>query len=955
MGELGSVGMLLRRYRGIAGLTQEALAERAGLSVRGVSDLERGVNRAPHVQSVQRLATALGLSEQERAVFEAAARQPMLASPAAGPMPPAPRTPLIARTNEIALLEDHLLGEGPPILVLAGEPGIGKTRLLQEVTQQATGCTVLMGGCQRRGGQEPYAPVLSALQRHIHGRPAERLRLDLRGCAWLARLLPELTGDAMGTSLIDTLPDRHVPPEQERRLMFAAVIRFLTNIAPPQPAATGSPAPGGTGTLLVLDDVQWAGADALDLLMVLARGASAIPLRMVCAYRDTEVRPQDPLAVLLADLAHAGLVRHHTVGPLDDRAARQLLVELVEGSRRESPAVLEAVRRTGGVPFYLVSYAHEMRLRRSRATGAAALPWNVAHSIRQRVAVLSAPTRELLGVAAVVGRMAPLALLSAVPARPDLDLLAALDEAGQARLLVEDGPSAYQFAHDVVREVVEADLGAARRAVLHRVVAETLEARVGASPVEKLAYHYARGDQPERALPYLDRAAEQVREAAAYQEESALLAEAIELARQVGRDDLLSDLHARRGKAQFHLTHMVEARREMQAALASLSARRPERRAEILIEMALASYWNSDAASTRLHGSEALTLATGIGREDLEIAALGALVLADSSDGEHQVGLDRYRQAATRAGARFPAAVAPGMMMVSAMLYWLADFDGAIRCAEEAIAAARTTHDTSILAQTQGNLGCALMGSGRYAEALQVFQEAQRASAEQRAINWLARSTAMRGGLHLDLDDFAVAEALAEEARELSRSLGWLNALASAGIDLLLNFIRRGDIGRADGLVAEVAEQVAQGQGTHGWLWRLRLVQAQAELAQAHGDYEQALRWADESIARSRKHGRIKYQVAGLQVRGRALTSLGRQPSAIADLQSAVEQARATGDPAMYVRAAAALLAIDGTDALLAEALAAVERIAAALPDTEMRGRFQEAESVRAIWRLARA
>jgi DNA-binding XRE family transcriptional regulator len=96
------------------------------------------------------------------------------------------------------------------------------------------------------------------------------------------------------------------------------------------------------------------------------------------------------------------------------------------------------------------------------------------------------------------------------------------------------------------------------------------------------------------------------------------------------------------------------------------------------IEMALASYGLSDAASTRVHGSEALVLAKRIGREDLEVAALGTLVFADSSDGEHQAGLDRYRQAATRVGVRYPDSVAPGMMMTSTMLYWLADFENAV-------------------------------------------------------------------------------------------------------------------------------------------------------------------------------------------------------------------------------------------------------------------------------------
>ena len=180
-----------------------------------------------------------------------------------------------------------------------------------------------------------------------------------------------------------------------------------------------------------------------------------------------------------------------------------------------------------------------------------------------------------------------------------------------------------------------------------------------------------------------------------------------------------------------------------------------------------------------------------------------------------------------------------------------------------------------------------------------------------------------------------------------------MNALASAGIDLLLCHTRRGEIGQAERLVDEVAGHVAQGQGAHGWLWKLRLLQAQAEIAQARGACADALLLADEAIARSRRHGRVKYEVAGLQVRAQALALLGRQREAVQHLQRAVELARGTRDPAMFVRAAAALLAIDGTDALLAEARSAAARIAAALPDARMRQRFREADAVRDLARLA--
>jgi tetratricopeptide (TPR) repeat protein len=399
------------------------------------------------------------------------------------------------------------------------------------------------------------------------------------------------------------------------------------------------------------------------------------------------------------------------------------------------------------------------------------------------------------------------------------------------------------------------------------------------------------------------------------------------------------------------MTRWAEAREQMHAALTRVPSERAEQHAEILVDVAIASHWLFDTATTRRAADEALALAEDLGREDLTIAALSGLVVADSSDGQLHAGIERYHRAAVRAGGRYPAQLAIGIEAAGLMLYWLGDFDEAILRAREAVAMARAAYDTTTTIRALGNLGCALTGSGRYAEALAVFAEGQQESREQGAINWLARSMAMCGGLHLEVFDFGGAEMLAEEARELSRSNHFNSPVLSGGIDLLLNFTRRGDLGRAAGLMAEVAEGVVRGQGAHGWLWALRFALAQAELALARGNCEQALQHAEEVIARSRAVGRIKYEVAGLQVRGQGLAAQGHTRKALGPLQSAVARARGTGDPAMFLRPAAALLALDGDAALLAEARVAVERIAGALPDAEIRRCFLGAELVRALSR----
>jgi len=495
VGRTRNFGVLLRQHRRAAGFTQEALAEAAGLSARGIQDLERGVSQSPRSVTIDLLAAALDLAEHDRAALALTADGPSRVLN--GQVHPAlfasGLVPLVGRLSELAILDQFLQREGGtaipvPLLLLAGEPGIGKTRLLQAAAQRAVarGWTVLVAGCHRRGGQEPYSPVIDALAAHLHAQPSARLTTMIEGCAWLVRLLPELAAH------LEPLPVGGFRPEQERRLLFAAVARVLSNAA------------GNAGMLLILDDLQWAGLDALDLLATLVRNPT-LPLRVLGGYRDTEVRPDDPLGLFLGELAQAGLVRQQALGPLSEEDAATLLDDLLVGAAEANSALTTRVlQRAGGTPFFLVSYAQALAAG-SRET----VPWDLTQGVRQRVSLLPASSREVLGAAAIAGRHVSRSLLLAVVSQSEDETLTGLDEACRARLLLEKGDQAYAFAHDVIREVVEAEISAARRAVLHRRLAEALEHGVAPAPPELLAYHYARSDLEVKAVTYLELAGDQ--------------------------------------------------------------------------------------------------------------------------------------------------------------------------------------------------------------------------------------------------------------------------------------------------------------------------------------------------------------------------------------------------------------------------------------------------------------
>jgi transcriptional regulator with XRE-family HTH domain/tetratricopeptide (TPR) repeat protein len=488
-------GTLLRRYRTEAGLTQEELAERAGISVRNLRDLERGGPQRPQRTTIERLAASLALSPTNHAAFVAAARRQGVPVSAQSTAPPIVTPPFVGRARELALFDRHLAGQGPPLLIVTGEPGIGKSRLLQAAAARAVGygLRVLAGGCGRQGGETPYTPLLEALQGYLLALPPTALRPALEDCAWLVRLLPELAG-----GLIEPLPAWTLPAEQERRLMTDAVKRVLTNIA------------GPGGILLLLDDLQWAEVDALDLLVTLARSTPAVPLRIVAAYRDNETREGDPLFRTLGDLVQAGLVIQCKLGPLAPAEAAWLLEQLVTNAPERRSAIAGAVERVGGVPFFLVSWA---RMLQEDYLGSGAgdaeqsgVPWTIVQGVRHRLAGLSQDAREVVGIAAVAGRIVPRAVLAQAAERATHDLVEILEELCRSQLIEETGMNGYRFTHDLIREVTEASLSTARRALVHRRVAEALLSGSVKPPVEDVAFHYTRAEDHAAAALWLGRA-----------------------------------------------------------------------------------------------------------------------------------------------------------------------------------------------------------------------------------------------------------------------------------------------------------------------------------------------------------------------------------------------------------------------------------------------------------------
>jgi predicted ATPase len=419
---------------------------------------------------------------------------------------------------------DQLLRDGLPVLLVAGEPGIGKSRLLQVGIERAQGqgWTMLTGGCHRRSGQEPYAPLVDALADSLRRQPPDEQQRHLQDCTWLVRLLPELAE----TGIVPK-PPWILPPEQERRLMFAAVARYLAHVA------------GRAGTLLVLDDLHWAGPDVLYLLQALVHTPADPPLRLLAAYRDTDVTDQDPLTLLIADLAREGRASRALLNPLREHEAAALLAELLPELADEAGRLHQQVlEHAAGVPLFLVSCVQALGSGQLTQDGTINIPWTLREAILQRVTALQEAAHQVLRLAAVIGRHVPRAVLVALAVRSDLQeeaVLEGLEACVRARLLGEANGDTYQFTHDLIREVVLSDLSTGRRTLLHRRVAEVLEATMPIPSICDLAYHYARSDEQDKAIFYLEREADAARARYAHTEAENAYREVIARLEKLGR------------------------------------------------------------------------------------------------------------------------------------------------------------------------------------------------------------------------------------------------------------------------------------------------------------------------------------------------------------------------------------------------------------------------------------
>lgn len=717
------------------------------------------------------------------------------------------------------------------VVCLAGEPGIGKTRLLTELADfaRADGACVLLGRASPSVGVPAYVPFKEALSQYIdHCPPAVLQSLAGDDLAQIAVLLPTLR-DRLPS--LTTHPS--IAPVQERYRLFDSIAGFFLGIA----------RSSSSGAVLLLDDLHAADPPTLALLQHLAGKLSTAPLLIIGAYRTADVEQPSALHNVVAEFSRQELSGHLLLKPLSPAA----VVTMISGmtNAEVAPAVSDTIhQQSGGIPFYVREIVRHLQTEGDDLSDAHIVSrnWGIPEGIRlvidKRLATLSPAAQQILRAGAVLGDGATLDILAAVCDLQDDVFLDALEEALRADIVREDD-AGYHVSHALIRETVYREIPLARRQRLHYRAAEAIErlhAQHRHHEIGRVATHYRLAGpvaDPLKSIETSQRAGATAAAVCAWEEAIVHWQAASELLDELDpevvpasltrRCDLLLDL----GRMHGYAGNGDQARETFR--LAAATARQlgaPDR-----LAWAAIGYGDVYATGSAVDGYlvdllEAALVGLGPADSPLRARVLTSLAMAlrYAPDEEHRITLVRTAVAmARRTGDQATLTVALTALHV-------ADWEPGnlaerLDAATEAVRLAEETGDRILAYWGHHWRAIDLLEAGDIG-ALDRELEAQRCLAEElRTPSYLWNSLRLRATRAIMTGDFEAGERLATEAFEIGGRIDPVDAHAMY-ITQLWN-IRLWQ-GRLDELVAAWEHYCTYYRAIPAW--RARLAWLYAEL-----------------------------------------------------------------------------------------------------------------------------
>jgi len=480
----------------------------------------------------------------ERAVPEVASVEvPAVAPPlpsGRSPLDVVPPTRLVGREKELAFLHDCWqgaeAGQGGLVLI-SGEAGVGKTRLLDEFANRLRwqGVRTLLGRCYEFERALPYQPVAEALRAVLPTlSPPELAGFPTWSLRELARLAPEVL-EKPGLSEVEGRRGVEITPStfsaEDRTRLFEGVTRFVTELS-----SQGA-------LLMVVEDLHWASEPTLQLLHFVARHVAGHQVLIVGTFRPEAIGLEHPLFNLRRRLTREGLVKPMRLARLSQEAVTEMVIEMSGSGEAVVPLARRLYEETEGNPFFVMEIVKALfesgvvSLEGGAwkgdfagiSEGEVPLPAAMSAGIQARVRCLNDDAQEALRLAAVLGREFDFDLLSAVWGRGEEVTLEALDDVLRHRL-IEEGTGAmgrdYAFTHHKIQEVIYAGMSRRHRQHAHARVGMAMESLYGRQTealAGELAFHFEQGEQhdealTERAIIYLLQAGDRARGLYAHEE-----------------------------------------------------------------------------------------------------------------------------------------------------------------------------------------------------------------------------------------------------------------------------------------------------------------------------------------------------------------------------------------------------------------------------------------------------
>jgi len=866
-------------------------------------------------------------------------------------------TPFVGRARELALVMDRFheasAGRGQVVFV-AGEAGIGKSRLLHEVRQAIAEAglpaTWLEGQCVSFGQSIPFLPMVDLLRKNFaieefDGEPEIIAKVE-RGVQRMGELAPHvgfiryLLSVDPGDPAI-TLMDA----ASRRRSVFAALRALALRGASLRPL------------VLVVEDLHWMDSSSEEYLGSLIDSMAAVPLMLVLTYRVGYTPP-------FRTRTFQSSITLTTLGEGEAMAVASGVLGTGELPREVTAALMD---KTEGVPLFIEEVAKTLLdigvLRREgdrvilvKGAGAISVPGTIHDIIMARLDRLGEDGKQAVQLASVIGRQFLVRLLRRVGGMSEqLDGL--LRELQALEIIYEKGllpEPAYIFKHAVIQDVAYNSLLRDRRRALHRAVGHALEDlypdRI-AEHFEELAHHFSQGEEWDKAFGYLVHSGDRARDANANPVALDLYARALEAGRRVPEISRarLAEVHQRRCLILTATQRLEEAHAEANQMLMiarEVSDRRLE--GEALADIAYA-HWMAFQWDEVEAGKPSLELAAAIAREigDDRLLARTLYIMGsvDQMEAKLADAEAKYVEAirlAERGG--HSGIIVQTRTVLDLQHNWQGDFGTAVARSRETEEAARAVHDGFNEVLALSNRAFSHIGQGDYREALEVLRTGRELSRERDNHFILGRMTNTLGWLYQEFGDFTRAKELDRESADIGHRIKNGNVEISALINIGFDTFHLGDAARALDLFEETLMRAEKAFGAHRWRWAMHLRFGLSLALQALGRDGEAGAQADRGLRQAEETGSAKYVGWFHHVRGELALRAGQPGHAANELQRALGIARRIGFPTLTWQSSHRLAEAHAAGGRLADAASAallaaetLERMAADAPDARCR------------------